>query len=462
MPSDRDIPLPVSNAAAGSLDPWAMPDQEPSNLVVLCAGEHEPTAAAVFSALSRVHGSPIESMKELPPREAEMRWAHLVLPEDWATPLIVWVEPMRPMSAESLQSLNAESVKWAIGVETMLDANDPLSDFIRLLRLFGRAFPDSPAILNVNTEGWHTRDELDETLLPEEIEPHPSLLWIVHAIGEKPASEPDATVWVYTRGLARCGRPELEMLEVPAKYARVAAPLLSGIAELALEQPLPPPGVPMEIGEGLEVTLQPWREVATHLAANSRGSLENRKDHSGTDLVGVRAAVCGVRPIGNFRSIWSYPQEVLEQISSGGPSTIYRSQRATQRQTSLARLTWNDLMTAFAALPPKLRSEGPSRQAVFLVQAGYEVPRGKSHPADDPSGREHLWFEVLRCEPNRHARLVNAPAAIKHLRQGDVVWIDRGVISDWQVLTQRGPFGPDSVRALSQVVEQLKNASPSS
>jgi hypothetical protein len=41
----------------------------------------------------------------------------------------------------------------------------------------------------------------------------------------------------HTHGLHRCGRPELEMLEVPQRYVRTAADLLEAIAARSLDMP---------------------------------------------------------------------------------------------------------------------------------------------------------------------------------------------------------------------------------
>ncbi len=58
--------------------------------------------------------------------------------------------------------------------------------------------------------------------------------------------------WVHTHGLARYGRPELEIRKVPPLFATSAARMLNEIAEYLLESKRPMlPGHTMELGRDL-------------------------------------------------------------------------------------------------------------------------------------------------------------------------------------------------------------------
>jgi hypothetical protein len=50
---------------------------------------------------------------------------------------------------------------------------------------------------------------------------------------------------------------------------------------------------------------------------------------------------------------------------------------------------------------------------------------------------------------------MNEPIAITHLKPGDEAWIDRTLVSDWQVITQRGRFGPDDHAHAKSTLETL-------
>ena len=317
--------------------------------------------------------------------------------------------------------------------------------------MLAKAFPDSPAIMDVNKEGWHVRDELDRDIVPEDSEVSESILWFIHAVGAEPDPASRSTVWLYTQGLHRCGWPELEMLDVPHQHAGSAMALLNGVGELLIEDGTPPPGEPFEVGPDLAITLQPWNEVAAFAEQGKPGHVEHRENHNNEKLIGVRAAVCGVEPVGTYRKVWTWPADVVKKLQQQGNTAIYKTRRATHRQERLARTTWNELAAAFASLKPAARSADENSQAIFLVQAGFQKPGS--------AGREHLWFAVQRIQGRRaQGRLVHPPRDIAHLREGEVIKIDPGMVSDWQVLTRQGVFGPDNVGGMKQAIQRIHEA----
>ena len=105
---------------------------------------------------------------------------------------------------------------------------------------------------------------------------------------------------------------------------------------------------------------------------------------------------------------------------------------------------------------PQDNSTSAVSASKFLIKAGFAVPQA-AHK-DGESDREHLWFEALRCESaggRIGGRLLNEPKAIAHLREGQDIWIDRNLVSDWQVITQRGRYGPDELALARQTLEEL-------
>jgi hypothetical protein len=67
----------------------------------------------------------------------------------------------------------------------------------------------------------------------------------------------DCKGWVHTHGLARYGRPELEIRKVPALFATSAAHMLNEIAEYLLESRKPMlPGHTMELGRDMLLMLE--------------------------------------------------------------------------------------------------------------------------------------------------------------------------------------------------------------
>src|SRR5262245_18083674 len=112
------------------------------------------------------------------------------------------------------------------------------------MRLLTGSFDDIPAVLDNNCTRWHPGETIRRDFIDNAVEPPVDVLWVIHAV--TPAAEGGA--WLHTHGLWRCGVPELEMLDVPARDASRAAELLSAIASRLLEEPLPAPGEPFRVG----------------------------------------------------------------------------------------------------------------------------------------------------------------------------------------------------------------------
>jgi len=49
---------------------------------------------------------------------------------------------------------------------------------------------------------------------------------------------------------------------------------------------------------------------------------------------------------------------------------------------------------------------------------------------------------------------MNEPYHVR-MRKGDRARIDRGMVSDWQVLTRRGNFGPSDIVRLREAIQQF-------
>jgi uncharacterized protein YegJ (DUF2314 family) len=446
-----DFPLPISDRSVDAA--WPQVEQEPVNLIALLAPSELDSSTPplmleqAVSMLSQTAASEF-TVVDHPPLTEGAAWAALIAGPALPAPMVIWIAPLKPLSDETLEFLKAGRVKWTIGVETMLESNRAPEHLLSVIQLLGRTFTDSPAVLNVNTGAWHTREELDNRLLPEGTEVSPSLMWIVHAIGNDSA-DPDKQphLWAYTQGRWSAGLAELEMHGIPVPQGRAAVSMLNAICELLYESGLPSPGEPYEVGSDLWVRFLPWEQAAAADDPEWFGSTDNRKDHEDRPTNGARLAVCAIDS-----TMW--PADVARKIERG-EAALFKTHQATELDARQARQTLDDFRELFALVPPKHRKDTPQRLAAFLVKAGFAVPRN-GQSIDNGEDREHLWFETLHCEAGRvHGRLVNQPLNIKHLQPGCDIWIDRELISDWQVITQAGEFGPEHHKLARQALERL-------
>jgi uncharacterized protein YegJ (DUF2314 family) len=247
------------------------------------------------------------------------------------------------------------------------------------------------------------------------------------------------------------GRYELEMHGIAADQGRAAAFLLSSVAELVFEVGLPPPGEPFEIASGVFVRFMPWEQAAAAAPPECFGSTAHREDHAGrAPPPGARAAVCAMDSL-------SWPADAAGCLLRG-EAVLFKTTQATERDGRIARHTLDHFARMFQSVPPARRKDAPDRVAAFMIKAGFAVP---GHADAQGSGdREHLWFEATEVKNGRvRGTLLNDPMHV-HLRRGDETWIDRNVISDWQVLTSRGQFGPLQHAAAAQTIAQALAGGP--
>ena len=438
-----DVSSPLDTLVGLQSDPWALAEPEPTTLIALWPHAQPPRMTEVQAALRRFIGDDVTVGDEPPAAEDSVLWTAVFELPALPCPVIIWSEPAKPLPPGELDDPQAEACKWVLGAETVLDGNDTLSSYTRLVRAVAGSFQDIPAILDVNCTRWHLRHDINRLFLCGDIEPPAEVLWIIHVV-QKPAET--GTAWLHTHGLWRCGRPELELLQIPGECIGPACELLGAIAELSLDEPLPGPGEPLEVGRELAVTLQPWQEVVTHLKSDIPGSITSRQADADNPHQGIRAVICELKSQETRRATQLWPKDIVLKVQRH-EAALYRSQRATDRQAARAQATWSKLIAAFSSVPGRT-PPGWS----FLIKAGFADEDLK------PTNREHLWFELLRVNGDRaEGRLINQPATVPRLNEGDAIWIDAAIVTDWRVCTPIGDFGPDEAAAMSQAIDELKS-----
>lgn len=435
---------------------WRIDEPHPTDLIVHWPHESAPTQFEIRALFSAATDREIDIIEELDSPDPQIIWNAVMEVEPDRPPAILWCEPSKPLPPDEDAELGLASCPWVIGCQTMLDRADPITTYASIMRLLARVFDEAPAILDVTSGHWFTRRDLQEIFVTAAHDPPEEVLWMIHAVSAEGGGD-EAPTWLHTHGLNRCGRPELEMLEVPRAMSGAAGELINNIAEFFLENPMPPPGEPVEIGPGLRITFQPWREGARYLAPNVPGALADRKSKDMAPAhTGVRATICAPEPRGVFRKAWVWPREVIERLANDD-AIIYRTERATARIAALARATWPEFAMAFASLASAgLAPERDDADTDFLIKAGFSQDGGND--GDDDQAREHLWFRVLGFEGNRaQGRLVNTPIHIRRLKEGDRVWIDRDQISDWSVSTPIGRYEPGRRAGLDEAIEKIRD-----
>lgn len=447
---------------------WSMTDPFPTSLIGLWPGTTLPSVDEVTRAFAEFIGEAVIVIEDIAPEDDSIRWSRVLSVPGLASPVIIWGEAARSFGPDDLPAgqiapqlaARIANARWVIGCESLLSEQAPLNDFIALMRLLAGSFSAMPAVLDAMTRQWFQREEIESLFLSDEPAATEEVLWRVHAIGHSEQLGDDDRVWLYTVGLWRCGKPELEILELPGRHVSGAVTLLNGIASLALNGPLPVPDAVAVIGENLRVAFRPWQEVVPYLDPESVGTIADRAaaEEPGVlnPLMGVRAVVCDAEPKGTYRKIWSWPERAIRQLEEDR-AAIYLSERSTHQHARIARLTWPDFATAFVSVEQTVSAAVRNGRSVlpppFLVKAAF----GGTNDAEDR--REHLWFEVRRLQGDSvEATLINSPRIATHLSEGTVLVIGRNEISDWRVLLPEGGYDPRRATALLAAIDTYRSA----
>lgn len=402
--SDTSRDHALSILGQESPDPWELPEPGPSTLMVAIGGEHPPSIdwiRDVLGAQPESEDAIVELDQELdgPPFAL---WSMVLSFGKHPIPVVVWAEQIT--EPDSLPPLAAGG-RWMIGIQTVLDPGSPLALWNQLAGFLVRCSPDVLCLFDQETEQWFASEEIVRYLLGPSATTHEGMLFRVHATATSEQPEEAESIWLHTQGLHRCGCPELELLELPAKHLGVAHEMLEALGALFINHGVPDPGVTFEAGTGVSLVLDDWKRSVEYLGAHSVGGLEHRMQLAAVDdnplLVG-RAVVCGPDPVGSFRKVLVWPRAAVTGLEAG-TAALERTSAWTASRASVARSLWPKFL--------ELHAQGRPMLACVSVEAG-------------PDGREHIWIEVSQATASSLAGRVASDAGSAHHRVGESVSLD--------------------------------------
>ena len=428
---------------------WRIDPAEPTTLIAAWPDAAAPSVTEVLAGLSDAAGAAATVAQDLGARTKEVEWACAVDIPGFDMPFVVWVEAAKPSSDDELEATGGVQPTWVVGIETVLDRLDPLRDFTGVIRLILRGLASTLAVFDVPANRWWSRSSLEHHFEVDTVDPPAATLWVVvlqGIAGEQEAEEhPDRPVRLSTAGLWRCGRPELEIVGVPAQHAETAARLLHGLAEQVFEAELPVPGHAMEIGENVRVAFYP---------ASIVNEVPEDEAHESPPIAIVSDAPQDAH---TEADPGDWPQHTILRIGDGD-APLYLSRRATRRHADFARAGFDQFATAWASVEPLCRGmDDAERPVVFLVKAGFQV-----RAADDETW-EHLWFVVRGFDGHTiRGELVNVPSQDVGIHAGGEVPITIDQLSDWQVVTRGAAYGPGDVEPMWTAIDELRTRTTAS
>jgi uncharacterized protein YegJ (DUF2314 family) len=256
-------------------------------------------------------------------------------------------------------------------------------------------------------------------------------LYTIHAIYEETTPEPTYT-WLHTHGLEALGAFDIDVVRPSPMLAQHVADPLRALALAALEGLVTPTSFYFQLGNpGGVVDLVPADDFNAQ-AAREDASLRSHDEHHS----GRRAVVCQPRGLFSLFRRRPVPSRFLSTLD--GPFVVNFTSQATAQMAARARRTLDVFKGLVAEFGPDLPNG---------LKIGYPT-------AGDPTGKEHLWFEVHAFDGERvDATLMNQPFDVPSLQQGQRGWHSVAEATDWIVMSPAGPMTPRNLSAARRLRE---------
>jgi len=416
--TEKDHSLPILGQEEAS-DPWDLPRPTPTTLLGLFDYPTAPGFDAVKPGLVAAFGDRLAFEGEPPERPFHTEWAEVLTIDGHPTPLIMWSEPI---TSESLQAPPfAEHARCMVAVQSMLDPNDPLGSWKMMAETLGCLSADPVALFDLETEQWFNAEETLNRIIGADAIPEEGMLFRIHATSTSQEPAEDDPVWLRTAGLQRCGRPEIEMLEVRGGMLGIAHDLVEAVGSLCILRGAPDPGEPFDAGVNVELSLQPLAGQLELLPEESVGTWGHRVTMGGTDepenpFLAGRAVLCGAEPRGSVRRIHTWPEDTLQRLLRG-EAGLERTENWTNSIAREAQRRWPILL------------QGVDDGHVAEVCVGLE---------SDTGGREQVWVALVTCDGSGvTGRLLSTPSQVSS-RIGDIIEAPLSDVIDWRLMQAGG------------------------
>lgn len=386
-----DFPLDIMQTdVTGDPSPYRFDPPATTMLLAPWPGDEAPSMDAVLQAIANCTGQEL-NVRVADPEDGGAAWACQIELDGLPAPCAVWCDRSDDLSLAAKEITDVDCATL-VAFETVLSTDDPLTNYINLVRLVSMSLPDAPVLHDTGSGYWLEQDRILQDFMDMEREPPEDILWRIEVEGGV----------VRTAGLLRCGRAELGMADVPESLLQTGIETISDIAALALELELPGQGGLLEVGPGIRVRFEP---------------------SDGEHPIAMVLDEDGDAP---------HPAAALEAMHTGD-AAVFRTSRRTRQTTQLAQSTWGQFVAA-------CRDGLDGVDLDFLVQVPFEQV-----DAEEPM-REHLWLQVVRVDGETvEAKLIHHPRLVTGIDIGWTTMVAQDEVSNWMVDTEDGPIGPADV-----------------
>jgi uncharacterized protein YegJ (DUF2314 family) len=257
-------------------------------------------------------------------------------------------------------------------------------------------------------------------------------LYTIHAVYQEIGGAQDV-YWLHTHGLAELGAFDIDVLRPSAMLSQHTGDPLRALAFAALEGAVTPASSYFSLAmPGGVIDLVPADEFNATASPADAGLRTHDDAHRAP-----RAVVCEPRGLLSIFRRRPIPSRFLSQVN--GNVVLNFSTAASEQMARRAVRT----LDVFKGLLAEFEGTGlPNGLKIAYPTAG------------DPTGREHLWFEVHGFDGDRvDATLANQPFDVPSLTAGARGWHPVEQVSDWIIASPAGSMTPRNLSAARRLRE---------
>ena len=325
--------------------------------------------------------------------------------------------------------------RQSIGIEAHIADSSPLDRYHAQLKVLSWLAPEAPAVLDVSAADVRPASWLRE-VANSNVPPHPNALYSIHCVER----QKESTVWLHTHGLERCGRSELEMLDIPREAVYEMSLILNATAHMLLDGGDPKPGEHIFPARGMPLVALPLEDAFRHVRRRCHGGPSDRDQlHLEATRRVLLAPSTRKRDLLLGRKFQS--PKIYQNLFSSHPA-FYVTDLQTYRMASLAQERFGRFRALFNQF-----SDHPAFR--FLVKLGFDTASSQGH------NREHLWFDIhqLLSENKIDATCLNQPHDVPTLEEGLRGTWPLSLMTDFTVLSPSGQTSPEHIASLEAIIK---------
>lgn len=334
---------------------------------------------------------------------------------------------------------NLTNAQYCIAI--IMDLTEKYKEGFHLqLKLLNAAVPNLLAVIDESGEQIFSGKWVQLTAQSHVLPPPKMFFNIQAVIGE------DNKVWLHTHGLARCHKPELEILNADKKNSQAQYSVLEVLSYHFLdygsniEQKSPIFLAHLTNDILLVVTIVSWTEAVKKFPYDITGGILSRKHSHNTN-----SYIIFVYPNEDcFASGDYYELSLYDDLLNDNPMYMISNEETNRmKHLALERISF-------------IKKIAEKHPEYIHLKIGLKIDTEENN-----ENKEYLWFILKKIINDSifEAELINEPYFIQDLHKGDINIYNTSQITDWEICAPTYKICPDDIYMLDDLLQSKDTVS---